>query len=198
MPFTASDHFDVPDALLPWGRTAEERARQVEHARSIVGQPIVAVRYSDIDHGAAEAEAPWQARGFHSIAYGVELDVEDGRTFSTTWVISIDNVGMTFRAEPLVPRWQPPGYGRLYDVTGAPEWELLLGDPVTGVALHWWGGDHGGCHSATLRFDHARIHIILGQAEGNDLLYGADENVAVVFDEEMARAARLGPWNPSP
>ena len=202
MAWVTADGMDVPPDVLPWARDAEERRAREEHAAALVGQAIVAVRYLDVDSPPdVSGEPPWRSPGFHSIGFGIELDTDGGATFSSTWAMDGESVGLTLRAEPLRPRWIHEAYDIVvWDVTDAPEWRPFVNETVSEVRLHWWRqtppGEPDGCHSVSLLIGGRPLHVVLGGTESDGSLAGQDDNVAVVFDEALARAGLVGPWMP--
>ena len=188
MVFLGAVDAEIPAEALPWAATGEERERRERHAAQIVGQSIVAVRYYTI-------ASEWRYEGFDSLAYGVQLETDGGLTFSATWVIDIEHVGLSFRAEPMRPRWLS---GRVPYVIRDVTWPAAH---VEGVTLRWWKqkppGEADGCHTVSLHFGERTIHLVLAEAIGDDRLAVQDDSVAVVFDDAVAREARVGPWMPA-
>jgi hypothetical protein len=140
--------------------------------------------------------------GFDSVDYGVELDTRSGRTFSATWAMDGEHVGLTFRREALSPRWLSARSAvAVWDVTGDTRWAELIARRVDHVRLWWWEqtppGEPDGCHSVSVRIGERSVHLVLGEERPDGRLGGQDDNVAVVFDEAVARQARVGPWMPA-
>ena len=110
----------------------------------------------------------------------VELDTRAGHTFGATWVIDLAGVGLSFRREPLRPRWLSRHSTVRIEEPGG--WADLMAQPVAEVRLHWWAqnpGEADGCHSVTIYAGVHTVHLVLG-GDGYDGLEGQDDNVAVV------------------
>jgi len=193
MVFLGAVDVDIPADVRPCAPAGPERERREREAALLVGDALVAVRYFQT----RSDEEPWRFAGFDSVAHGIELDTQGGHTFGATWAIDVQHVGLSFRREPLRPRWLSSHTAFRVDEPGG--WEHVMGRRVDTVRLHWWAqkppGEADGCHSVTLSAEGRTVHVVLG-GDGWDGLEGQDENLAVVFDDAVAERAQLGPWNP--
>ena len=76
----------------------------------LTGRAITAVRYADLDR---EHEVPYWHEGDRDVVgHGLELDLDDGSTWSVIWEQQGDSAGLGIRAEPLMPdHLRLPGSG---------------------------------------------------------------------------------------
>lgn len=204
---------------FPWVSSPDELREREQHAASLVGSRIVAVRYFEIDYrrlqdaaedevvrgsrfvadGAEWARPTWQWPGFDAIDYGVELDTCDGQTYCAVWEQAGPNEGLAMRQEPLrLRRLASDGAFAIWDVTAKSRWTPFVGRSVTAVELTWHRPDQSAdlcCDTVTLRFDAEALHLTLGDANAEGELVGSADNVAVLGDD-TARRYRVGPHGP--
>lgn len=91
--------------LLRWTAwvTNGADAAMVTHAlrQVLTGRAIRAVRYADLDY---EHEMPYWHEGDRDVVgHGLELELDDGSTWSVIWEQGGSSAGLGIRAEPLMP-----------------------------------------------------------------------------------------------
>jgi RHS repeat-associated protein len=162
---------------LPFVSSPEELREREQHAASLIGSRIVAVRYFEIDYrrlqDAADdevvrgsrlvtddvdwAKPSWQWPGFDAIDYGVEMDTSLGETYCAVWEQAGLNEGLAMRREALrLRRLVSDGAFAIWDVTEKSRWTPLTTRDVTAVELSWHRPDPSAdlcCDAVTLRFD---------------------------------------------
>ena len=137
---------------LPWVSSPDELREREQHAASLVGSRIVAVRYFEIDYrrlqdaaddevvrgsrlvtdDAEWAKPTWQWPDFDAIDYGVEMDTSLGATYCAVWEQAGLNEGLAIRREALrLRRLVSDGAFAIWDVTEKSRWTPLMRRSVT-------------------------------------------------------------------
>jgi len=161
-----------------------------DRVASIVGRRLEGGRYVELDY--ATAEPAWDGPGYHSLDYGLELDLDDGSTWSFVWkmngeaecLAAVDGrlVDLELTADAAAEEWP------LVDVV---EWRPLLGRTVSSVGSAWNRVGPGLCPVTwclSFSVDEA-VAITLGERGHPDgEFYGTANNVAVFFDLNAAAA----------
>ena len=189
--------------VAPWVADDDSRAQAEDRLGFLAGRTVNAVRYIEIESN----EPGWSARGFDSVDYGIELDLDDGSTWSITWEQGGRNEGIGVRNEPLVPaRLLPDAKTSVWDVTS--RWTGAVGRLISGHNASWQRTEFGPAHLAAtgeqvsgasvsdlclvalaLVLDRAQVVIALGGAEPDGSFTAwARDNLGVFFSLDAARA----------
>lgn len=203
----------TPDKTVPgagvkaWARNESERLEMEARIGQLVGRSIRRVRYFERS-SEGSPEPTWSAPDFDSIDYGIELDFDDGATWSVIWKQSGINEALLFYRGSLVgTELRDDAVPRVWDVTD--RWATDGPSTISGFELAWmrssmgpgrnWQGeivsgpvDSDLClQTVVLRGDAGRVAVVtLGQADYPSLIFmPAVDNVAVFFSLEKARKA---------
>ena len=173
---------------------------------ALVGRDLVAVRYVELAYEKPE----WEARRFHSIDYGVELDLADDARWTVIWQQESWNETLLASSETIRSQLRPGAEVSTWDVSEV--WKTSLGRSVTSVEAVWtkhrWGPAFGGPRFETQvddghESDYCLVTLLL-RASGDGcvvITLGGDasdgrgsftylaDNVAVFFSVADARAA---------
>jgi hypothetical protein len=192
-----------------WVASLADRSADVDTLRSaLIARMIVAVRYVELDYGVAA----WDCGRFHSIGFGVELDLDDGATWSFIWQQEDANETLLSYAGRIMEELRPEIDVSTWDV--GDQWRETLPRAIEKVETIWtkhrWGPAFGGPHFETQVDDgreseYCLITALLSNdcddygmiALGGDATDGKQtftylaDNVAVLFSLEEARAARV-------
>jgi hypothetical protein len=185
---------------VPWARDRRARARIEQRVAELEGNAFVGVRYFVLLLAGEEA---WDAqRDFDSLEIGLELDLDDGSTWSAAWLQAGANDGVL-----LVPGGLDLlGGGGVWqcDVSARSRWSRVLGqriertdvmwdrryeeEPQTGVSVvrsEWCA------RGVALVFASGeRFVILLGLPGVDGTLQPASDHLVVISDAATAR--RLG------
>jgi hypothetical protein len=110
------------------------RAELEERATALCGERITQVRYLEIAY--ENGQTGWDHYGdrFHTLDYGLELEMESGRVYSLVWDWEFAEYGITVQ----------PGSSQddiqncaVRDMTTDPAWVGLLHRPITAVEVYW-------------------------------------------------------------
>jgi hypothetical protein len=183
---------------VPW--VADEAARGADERRvaALVGRCIARVRYVELDYAdfGGTPEPAWPGDGFDSLDYGLELDLDDGATWSFIWLQAGHNEGLLAFEGTLKPTQLREDAGRVWDVGGERGWASVLGRPVVRVEGAWlrhtWDcrGQSDLCVLTwVLHFDGDQAVVItLGDRDEDGSYRYSHENVAVFFSLDTARS----------
>jgi hypothetical protein len=187
---------------LSWARDAGERDRRIDQARSIIGAELRAVRYFDIDYRSLELEefthgprlvtddyewvAPaWRQATCDSMAWGVELDVSPGRTYSITWDPPGKVEGLGIVEEPLVPSaLLPTATAAIWNIATTDRWAQHIGTTIEDVDLHYQPWDASGAwwsNWVTLTLTTGVVDLVLARAQQSGVIEPSADDVTVVF-----------------
>jgi len=189
-----------------WARNESERIEIEARIGQLVGRSIRRVRYFEISYEGS-LEPTWSARDFDSIDYGMELDFDDGATWSVIWKLSGINEALLFYKGSLVGTELRDDAARSWDVTD--RWATDGPSTISGFELAWMRSSMGPgrnrqgeivsgpvasdlcLQTVVLRGDAGRVAVVtLGQADYPSLKFmPAVDNVAVFFSLEKAREA---------
>ena len=182
---------------MPWVADAAAREADERRVEALVGRSVVRTRYFEQDLGAPR-EPAWRADGFDSLDYGVELDLDDGSTWSFIWTQAGDNEGvLAFEGQLVGAQLREDGSYVVSDVSRDSRWRDVLEraiEAVEGVWVrHTWepDGQSDLCVlSWVLHFAGGRgVVITLGGADPDAGTYRySHDDVAVFFSLDEARS----------
>jgi hypothetical protein len=192
------------ERVWSWAASRVEADARQRDANELVGHRVRAVRYFTLDYRRHElhpelmesgprvidAESEWREPtwlydGFDAVDYGFEVRTDSDAVFSLTWDPPGEREGIGLQRLPML------GSGvsgdadvAIWDVgERAASWMPMVGRRVLGVDLHYeaWDQEAGSlwCPHITLRGEHGRIEIVMGDSEHGVLVPSAD-NVAVL------------------
>jgi hypothetical protein len=203
----------IPDKAVPgarvkaWARNESERLEIEARIGQLVGRSIRRVRYFETS-SESSPEPTWSAPAFDSIDYGIELDFDDGATWSVIWKQSGINEALLFYKGSLVgTELRDDAAPRAWDVTD--RWATDGPNTISGFELAWmrnsmgpgrdWQGqivsgpmDSDLClHTVVLKGEAGKLALVtLGEADYPSLKFThTAEGVAVFFSLERAREA---------
>jgi hypothetical protein len=201
------DHAVVGD-FLAWSDSDAQRESIERRLNQLVGPRVEVVRYVEIRYE-GHPEPMWRGPDFDSLDYGLELDLDDGLTWSVIWKQAGANEALLVYPGTLVPtelkaeadtatwdatsRWHERGLMTLNAVT--PVWTRHRFGPAvdaTGRRVAD-GGESDLCLlTCTLEGNDGREAILtLGERDPNGRFRYTADNVAVFFDRAEARDARV-------
>lgn len=106
---------------VPW--VADEAAKEADERRmaGLVGHRIERTRYVELDYAGLDdtPEPAWPGKGFDSLDLGLELDLDDGATWSFIWLQAGHNEGLLAFEGALKPTQLREDAGRVWDVGDA-------------------------------------------------------------------------------
>jgi hypothetical protein len=138
--------------------------------RVLIGRSITAVRYADLDY---ETEIVSWYEGDHDVVgHGIELDLDDGTTWSVIWEQRGDDEGLGVWRGPLVPEHLKEA--RFWNVTD--RWCRRGPREIAAVEIFWWPQRQGSD-------DRSRSALSLGGLVLHDA--GRDRQVVVALDERF-------------
>jgi hypothetical protein len=173
---------------------------------AFVGRQLTGVRYVEINYG----EPAWDAGRFHSVDYGIELDLDDRATWAVIWQQrSWNETLLTYRGL-IREELRPDADVSTWDVTDV--WHMRFGRRVDRVETVWtkhrWGPAFGGPRFETQldaghESDYCLITVLLASeddgcavvtlggdaADGRGTFTYLADNVAVFFSVIAARDA---------
>jgi hypothetical protein len=189
-----------------WVSSADEREAVEATLHGMLGRAFLGVRYVELSY---DGNPAWDAGTFHSIDFGVELQLDDGATWAVTWDQAGHNEGLMVYAGALASELRPDAEVATWDVTAL--WRDRFPTGFSGVKCVWtrhaygpaytgprWetrvddGGESDLCLvSVILAGDGpGQAVITLGESGEPDGSYGyRPDNVAVFFSSEEARRA---------
>jgi hypothetical protein len=193
---------------IGWVRDdSARRLRDLELQAEFIEHRIMRVRYVEIQYDSRQPM--WGASNFDSLDYGLELDLDDGRTRSIIWMQKGPNEAILAAEGPLVPtQLLPDAPIAVWDVTD--RWDELGPRSISSLSAVWSrhvfgpainsagqqvapGGQSDLCLlTVILRALDGREAVITlgGPDKGGTYRYLAD-NVSVFFSVEAARKARV-------
>ncbi|MBO0607550.1 hypothetical protein [Myceligenerans salitolerans] len=98
----------------------------------LTGKRLIAVRYADVDHGAAIPY--WREGDRDNLGHGIELDFADGSTWSIIWEQRGSQDGLDIWCGPLMPVHLREA--RFWDVTR--RWRRRGPRTITDLQVFWW------------------------------------------------------------
>ena len=189
-----------------WADGEAQREGIERRLNQLVGRRVEAVRYVEIRYE-GELEPMWQGPGFDSLDFGLELDLDDGATWSVVWKQAGDNEALLVYPGTLVPtelsaeadyatwdatsRWQARGPSRLDVIT--PLWTRHEFGPaveLTGRRVAD-GRESDLCLIACVleSVDGREAILTLGERGPDGKFRHTATNIAVFFDRALARRA---------
>ncbi|HEX8065682.1 MAG TPA: hypothetical protein VF520_04055 [Thermoleophilaceae bacterium] len=198
-----------------WVTSAEERNRVEADLSGMAGHGLAGVRYV----GMSDEGAPtWDVGTFHSIDYGLEIELEDRTTWSIAWDQAGHNEAILVYAGTLSSQFSPDAEVAVWDVTSV--WRQRFPEGFTEVECVWTRHVYGPAYTGVrweIRVDDGGVSdlcllsLVLTGARGGQAvvtLGGEDhdaagrfaafhDNVAVFFSlEEARRVGVLLPGDP--
>jgi hypothetical protein len=198
-----STHDDPPNSR-GWAATSGGVAARQRLADQMVDGSIAAVRYVNIDSVGMEnpelwdkgprrivdaeewLRPTWAFDGFHSINYGIEFELEDGRDFFVTWDPPSWTESLRFGQGSLIgQRPAQDASAAIWDVSGHRPWRETIGLQIESVELTYepWAPE-GGFWCTRIEFVTAkqRITVTDGEANYDGIREPAADNIAVLLD----------------
>lgn len=184
--------------MAPWAADEEERSQLEEEAGEVVGRRLRTVRYLPMSGESAESNDDYDVADM-----GLELEMDDGSTWSATWELSGREEGLRFWAGRLLSSYRPDSDLAFEDVSGWPRWTPLIGQSITGCELLWdrylsdsaeerWESDWAYWTVALQFEDGAHVYIARGDATDAERRQWHPDvaSVSVFFDDAVARRYR--------
>ncbi len=169
-----------------WAPSAFDAVAVHDSLRALSGQQILGVRYIDLDYGTAGPY--WDGGERDLVSFGVELDLDDGSTWSVVWEQRGHNQGLGVRAEALIPAHVTTGSA--WDVSR--RWHRKGPARISSVQSWWWNDTtrHGAGEPVTISFELHGLALRDGAEEALIMLHGVDD-VAVYLNPGRALRARV-------
>ncbi|HEX8744023.1 MAG TPA: hypothetical protein VF712_12905 [Thermoleophilaceae bacterium] len=182
------------DTDVPWVTNAADREAHEQRLAAMRGRRLEGVRYVAADEWGLERGA-----GFDSADFGLELDLDDGTTWSFAWLQKGRNEGVLAVPRGLVGgELRAGGEYEVADVSADKDWRPLVGQSIEAVEAawqrtEWWSGDERGwtdlcVASWVVHFASDHVVVTLGRREEDGRYSWTHENVAVFFSLADARA----------
>ncbi len=182
------------DRDVPWVVSAAEREAHEQRVAAMRGRRLERVRYVAMDEWGLE-----RGGGFDSTDFGLELDLDDGTTWSFSWLQQGGNEGVLAVPRGLVGgELRADGEYEVADVSADSDWRPLVGQSIEAVEASWqraaWSrGDERGwtdlcVASWVVHLARERVVVTLGRREEDGSYSWTHENVAVFFSLADARA----------
>ncbi|MFI2363053.1 hypothetical protein [Promicromonospora sp. NPDC019610] len=116
-----------------WVTNGADAVRVTDALRHLLtGRAITAVRYADLDY---EGEHPyWHEGDRDTVGHGLELDLDDGATWSVIWEQQEDSAGLGIWTEPLMPNHLQ--FARIWNVTR--HWRRRGPRTISQIETFWW------------------------------------------------------------
>jgi hypothetical protein len=167
--------------------------------RLLVGRQIVSVIYYESPH--EEGFEYWSSLPHvgHSLEQGLDFGMADGETCLVTWDQAFSQYDIAVRAGTMEN--ELTGFHR-YDVSSVAPWASILGKAVQNIEIYWsWIEDsqtHERVHypqDLALNFGDSTVYLCSRKYQDrSDLLFPMADEIAVVFDDAVARRYRIGPF----
>ncbi|MDR7381711.1 hypothetical protein [Promicromonospora iranensis] len=154
-----------------WVTNGADAAMVTDALRQVLtGRAVTAVRYADLDY---ESEHPyWHEGDRDTVGHGLELDLDDGSTWSVIWEQQGHSTGLGISAEPLIPNHLHQA--RIWNVTR--HWRRRGPRTISQIETFWWPerppGDSG--PSSALSLGGLVLHD-----------FDRDRQASVVIDEHF-------------
>jgi hypothetical protein len=113
-----------------WAESPEERERIDASLRGLTGTTLAGVRYLEMPY---DGTPQWDCGTFHSLDFGLEIDLGDGTTWSVTWDQAGHNEGLLVDAKPL--EFRPDADIATWDVTEM--WRRRFPGGFTDIGAAW-------------------------------------------------------------
>lgn len=188
-------------------RTVDEMNDRVARAQAMVGACVVRTSYVTVDyarderapgaHGPRQVTDPaewanlrWRGQGFDWVDHGVELELDDGRTFSVTWDTSTLADGVNIDQRPLIaPEVIDEADVAVWDVSADASWVRQIGRPITDVSLEYFQQPTGlaadprtpvfWCHAVWVTFGAVSVEMSLGDADAEGRAIPSSDTIMV-------------------
>jgi hypothetical protein len=154
----------------------------------LIGREVVRVRYVELGVEDEPQQPGWAADGFDALDYGVEIDLDDGTTWSVIWNPP-DPERLNTVEGPLQPGAISAGACvAIWDVTA--RWHDLGPRRIAAVREGYLDGERD---TFVLTDDEGRVAVItLGDAEYPSRRFTvSSDNLAVFFSLDAARAVEV-------
>ncbi|NHC12440.1 hypothetical protein [Motilibacter deserti] len=181
-------------ARSQWRGWASDDARRHAHEAELArlsGREICAVRYAEPRYEGVEPEQSWSYDGYDAVTWGLELDLDDGTTWSATWQQAGLDEGLLVYAGTLAPRHVTPRDVVWWNVTE--HWRTFGLDRIEQAVAVWWrpyGEQSALCVEAVvLRAGSASAVLTLGQPDAAGSYEHIWDGVVVFASVESAVAA---------
>jgi hypothetical protein len=197
----SSSRVDYP-AKLGWAANKAEVLERNSEASKMTGGRLSYVRYFNIDYDgvtdgeqdgstgrrvvtAAEWLHPtWERGDRHTLDYGVDLELEDGTTFTVTWDPPSWTQSLRFIEGSIADSRHAHAGTAVWDVSKFGRWSTLVGTHVESVELDYepWSekGDFT-CNRAVVRFESANVEFLLSELDADEGLAPSVDNIVVSF-----------------
>jgi hypothetical protein len=189
------------------GDEAARRRRDLELQNQLVGHRIKGVRYIELRYEGHPGPM-WGGASFDSLDYGLELDLDNGTTWSVIWMQHGPNEALLVDEGPLAPiHLRADAATAVWDVTE--RWDALGPGSISRITSVWTRHGFGPAYDSSgqqvapagksdmclltllLRGPDGReTAITLGEDIDGGYAYTAD-NVSVFFSIDEARQARV-------
>jgi hypothetical protein len=167
-----------------------------------VGDRLVAVRYLTIDYARWEVAPDFRgprilrtSTDWHdehiahllgdTLDYGVELDLESGRTLAITWESPGYHESLEVFGGKVIDSFLDPEPDiAVCEVGTTSRWRPLLGEVMTAIEAHYipWAPDDGfWCSRVNLYFGATNVVLLLGALTSDGALIPSADNVVVLF-----------------
>lgn len=163
-------------------------------AASLHGVAIHRVRYFEL--GDETGRPLWNENAdLDSLDFGVELDLDSGRTVSIIWDWGFDGYDLKLVDSALRPSEIADDAAVVVSEVGhTSRWATVLGVPIADAVFRWepgWETERSSPQDLVLTFANAkRVWIMAAEWRGGEWLAGGMDHVTVVFDPTVAE--RLG------
>jgi hypothetical protein len=136
----------------------------------------------------------------HILDFGCDLRTTDGDVFGLIWDGEFFQYGVGITRCSLSHQLADP---RIWDATREAEWTPLIGQTITGVKVYWswvqYEGElerHYYPQDVELKFGNGfLVYISSSQySDEKDALWGASDDIAIIFGSESAERYGVGPF----
>jgi len=113
----------------------EKRLAVERQAALLLGQRVVSIRYFGLDIGGGLG---WErvSDGLDTMDFGLDLDLDDGRTVGITWGWEFGCYGLSIQGHTLAKDLNMSGVG-VWDLTAYRQWTRLIDAPIVSASVHW-------------------------------------------------------------
>jgi hypothetical protein len=115
-----------------WVTSSDERGRIEASLGELSGRPLSAVRYVEM---VGDGTPLWDVGSFHSIDFGVEIDLEGQVTWSITWQQRGHNETLLAYAGTIASAMKPDAELAVWDLT--PLWRERFPEGFAGIDCAW-------------------------------------------------------------
>lgn len=188
---------------MGWLSSEREVQSLRDEISAFVGDTLVAVRYFTLDYArwdvapdlrgprALTTQTDWQDEGIaypqgDTLVFGVELDLNSGRTLAVTWQLPGHHESLEILGERLIASTldHNPDVA-VCDVGTTSRWRPLVGKAIAAIYLHYipWAPHEGfWCTRVHIDFGSTNVVLLLGELTIAGELVPSADNIAVLFD----------------